>query len=369
MAGIYIHVPFCKSRCIYCDFYSTTDLSSQAEAYVTALRREMNMRRGELSEVPVETLYVGGGTPSSLPVPLLTDLLNSVADIYPLAEGAEVTVEANPDDVTDEWLSALRRTPVNRLSMGVQTFDDTLLHRLRRRHNSRQATEAVERCLAAGYTNLSIDLIYGLPGQTETMWEDDVRHALSLGVTHLSAYALSYEDGTPLTRMRDEGSIRETDEEVSLAMYRRLMELTDEAGWQHYEISNFCRSGFHSRHNSSYWQGVPYLGFGPAAHSFDGQRTRRWNLANLRDYIQTECAPHECEHLTDDELYDEYIMTRLRTSDGIQIDQLSPSRRDYCMTMAEKHLKRGMLTLKDGKLRLTRHGIFVSNDIISDLMH
>ena len=369
MAGIYIHIPFCKSRCAYCDFFSTTGSEHQAEAFVQALHREMAARRGELGAQTVQTLYVGGGTPSSLPIALLVELMERVTSFFPLEAEAEVTVEANPDDVTEEWLEGLRTTPVNRLSMGVQTFDDTLLRLLRRRHSGLQAQEAVERCRRAGFGNLSLDLIYGLPGQTLEMWESDVRRVLSLGVQHLSAYALSYETGTALTRMRDDGLLRETDEEYSLAMYNRLLELTGEAGWQHYEISNFCRPGFRSRHNSSYWQGAPYLGFGPGAHSYDGRRLRRWNKTNLQAYIRETLAPFDCETLTDDEFYDEFVMTRLRTADGLDLGQLSPARRDYCLRMARPHLSSGKLVLHDQKLSLTKAGIFVSNDIISDLMN
>lgn len=369
MAGLYIHVPFCQSRCIYCDFYSTTGQQAKAEAYIAALQREMRQRKAEAAGQSIDTLYVGGGTPSSLPIRLLGAMLRSACESYTLSAGAEVTVEANPDDVSEEWLAGLSATPANRISMGVQTFDDGLLRMLHRRHNGQQAREAVQRCKEAGYANLSIDLIYGLPGQTLEAWERDVRSALSLGVTHLSAYALSYEEGTPLWHMLAEGQVTEADEELSLAMYHRLIELTAEAGWQHYEISNFCLPGYHSRHNSSYWSGLPYLGFGPAAHSYDGDRLRRWNTPHLDEYIASDEPPHSCERLTDDELYDEYVMTRLRTREGLDLSQLAPERRTYCLEMARPHLESGKLNIKEGKLCLSETGIFVSNDIISDLMH
>ncbi len=368
MAGIYIHVPFCKSRCAYCDFYSTTCSTLWMERYVAALQREMTARRAEWTLPVADTLYLGGGTPSCLPAELLQEILQAAATLYPLADDAEVTVEANPDDVTADWLRALGKTCVNRISMGVQTFDDDLLALLNRRHNSRQAIEAVEACRAEGLHNISLDLIYGLPGQTLVMWERDVRQALSMPITHLSAYALTYEEGTPLARMRDNNKVAEADEELSLEMYRRLCDLATEGGMQHYEISNFALPGCQSRHNSSYWQGEPYLGFGPGAHSYDGRRTRRWNLPDLERYVAADSVPMESEVLSDDELYDEYIMTRLRTRQGADLSQLTARQRDYCMQMARPHLAGGRLRCEGTHLVLTQEGLFVSNDVISDLM-
>ena len=288
MAGIYIHVPFCKSRCAYCDFYSTTCGTLWMERYVAALQREMTVRRAEWHLPKANTLYLGGGTPSCLPVELLQEILHAAATLYPLTDDAEVTVEANPDDVTAQWLRAVGKTRVNRISMGVQTFDDALLALLNRRHDSRQAITAVDACQAEGLHNISLDLIYGLPGQTLAMWERDVRQALSMPISHLSAYALTFEEGTPLARMRDNNKVAEADEELSREMYQRLCLLAAEGGMQHYEISNFARPGCQSRHNSSYWQGEPYFGFGPGAHSYDGQRTRRWNLPDLKRYVASE---------------------------------------------------------------------------------
>ena len=285
VAGIYIHVPFCKGRCIYCDFYSTTEGVEWKSRYVSALIQEIRQRKDELSLARVHSIYIGGGTPSQLPPEMLAAILQEVFALYSVDSDAEVTIEANPDDVTAEWLSVMRDTPANRLSMGVQTFDDALLTLLRRRHTSEQAVRAVERAQAYGFDNVSIDLIYGLPGETMEQWQSDVQKGLSLGIQHLSAYALSYEEGTPLARMLERGEVRETDEELSLRMYEHLMDATREAGFLHYEISNFSLPGKFSRHNSSYWQGVPYLGVGPGAHSYDGVRTRRWNLSDLKAYV------------------------------------------------------------------------------------
>lgn len=370
VAGIYIHVPFCQGRCIYCDFYSTTEGEEWKSRYVDALLAELRMRRDELPLARVHSIYIGGGTPSQLPARALAAILNEVCRLFPVDSDAEVTVEANPDDVTPEWLAALSHTPVNRLSMGVQSFDDALLRLIRRRHTAQQAVCAVEQAARHGISNVSIDLIYGLPTQTMEQWQADVRQALALDVQHLSAYSLSYEEGTPLWRMLEQGRIEEADEELSLCMYEHLIDSTRAAGFTHYEISNFCRPGRHSQHNSAYWHGVSYLGFGPGAHSYDGMRTRRWNLSDLKGYVQAagSMPPHQSEVLTDDELYDETVMTRLRTSEGLSLDLLTAAYRAYCMAQAEPHLRAGRLEQAGSTIRLTRQGIFTSNDIISDLM-
>ncbi|MGN1256469.1 MAG: radical SAM family heme chaperone HemW [Bacteroidaceae bacterium] len=370
MAGLYIHVPFCRGRCIYCDFYSTTEGAEWKSRYVSALLQEIRHRKDELPLARVHSIYIGGGTPSQLPPDMLAVILKEVYTLFPVDSDAEVTVEANPDDVTAEWLSVLRHTPVNRLSMGVQTFDDGLLCLLQRRHTSDQAVRAVEQVYAHGINNVSIDLIYGLPGQTMAQWQNDVCRSLSLDVQHLSAYALSYEEGTPLARMLSRGDVDEVDEELSLRMYEYLMDATREAGFLHYEISNFSLPNMHSRHNSAYWQGIPYLGLGPGAHSYDGVRTRRWNLSDLRAYVTAPSGmpPYQTEVLTDDELYDELVMTRLRTCEGLSLDLLQDQDRDYCLAQAQSHLYAGRMECEGNYIRLTRKGIFTSNDIISDLM-
>ncbi|MCR5433749.1 MAG: radical SAM family heme chaperone HemW [Bacteroidaceae bacterium] len=369
MAGIYIHVPFCKSRCIYCDFYSTTFGHEWMAMYVSALEREMAARSAELNQSCIETLYLGGGTPSQLPLDLLQSIFRVISQHACFSKNAEVTIEVNPDDVTLPWLDGLRQTPVNRISMGVQTFDDGLLRFLQRRHNGAQACNAISNCLKFGYTNISIDLIYGLPKQTMALWQHDLDVALSEPITHLSAYSLSFESGTKLAHMLEQGDVMEADEELSLQMYLTLLESSRQAGFEHYEISNFCRPGFHSRHNSSYWQQIPYYGFGPGAHSYDGYRTRRWNDCDLIAYISSKGdVPHSGETLSDKELYDEFVMTGLRTRNGIELCKLSSEDAQYCVEQAQSHLKAGRMVYEDGKLRISDAGIFVSNDIISDLM-
>jgi oxygen-independent coproporphyrinogen-3 oxidase len=339
-------------------------------SYIDALKREMHLRRAEIDNSRVPTLYIGGGTPSHLPTSLLQEMFQAIHENFTLMEDAEVTIEANPDDVSPEWLAALRNTPVNRISMGVQTFSDSLLRFLNRRHSSSQAIEAVKLCQDAGYSNISLDLIYGLPGQTFQDWKNDVQQLLALGVPHLSAYALSFEEGTVLGRMLQDGSVDEASDELSWQMYEYLMDETKDAGMEHYEISNFAKPGMHSRHNSSYWNGSPYLGLGPGAHSYDGDSIRRSNNTSLKDYIQaTADVPHQDEVLTPQEQYNELVMTRLRTSQGLDLGLLTPNQKNYCLQMAEPHILSGNLIQEDLALRLSRKGIFISNSIISDLMY
>lgn len=371
MAGIYIHVPFCKSRCIYCDFFSTTCSDEWKARYVDALCREMAFRQSELPKgEPVRTLYIGGGTPSQLPVALLHKLFCAFSRFYTLDCQAEVTIEANPDDVDVFWLRALRQTPVNRISMGTQSLDDSVLRLLGRRHTARQVENAVSACREFGYENLSIDLIYGLPGQDMRHWKSDVDTVLSWHVPHLSAYALTAEDGTPYATMLEKGLLQEVDEELSLEMYRYLLQAAEQSGMLHYEISNFCLPGFHSRHNSSYWQGLPYLGFGPGAHSYDGHNFRRRNLPDLSSYVRVvDDVPHEVEVLTRTDCYNELVLTRLRTKEGLPLSLLDSNQRSYILQQARPHVSAGRLVAADDKLLLSRDGIFVSNDIISDLMY
>ena len=369
IAGVYIHIPFCRTRCKYCDFYSTTLSTGWQRRYVDALCREVELRAGELGSQYIHSLYIGGGTPSILPPSCVSQLFDCISRCFAFLPGAEVTIEANPDDVSSQWLDLLASTPVNRISMGVQTFSDQILQFLGRRHTSSQALEAVSLCRRAGYDNISIDLMYGLPFQTMEQWRLDVGKALELEVPHLSAYSLTYEEGTPLASMLERGEVVEASDEESWEMYRYLVAETSHAGMEHYEISNFCLPGKRSRHNSGYWKGMPYLGVGAGAHSYDGKRIRRANDADVLSYLKANGdAPHTIETLTDDELYDELVLTRLRTSDGLLLDLLDDASRRYCLKMAKPHLRAGRLSLKDGRLALTEQGMFVSNDIISDIM-
>lgn len=379
MPGIYIHVPFCRSRCIYCDFYSTTLPPAWHMPYAEAIERELEMRLAASPLSPgreLTTLYIGGGTPSQLAPDALLRIFRAVEKHFAIPHTAEITIEANPDDVTPEWIALLRDTPANRVSMGVQSLDDGILHTLHRRHTAGQARRAVGLLQQAGYLNLSLDLIYGLPGQGREQFASDVSEILSLGVPHLSAYALQFEPDTPLFSQREQGIVQEADEELSLACYERLIDLTAEAGMEHYEISNFARPGFRSRHNSAYWTGVPYVGLGPGAHSYDGRQRRSYNCEDLQAYIKglrQGKLPSTAEDLSDTDRYNERIMLRLRTSEGLSLTDLEHdfgSRlRRYCETMAAPHLEQGRLQKKaDETLCLTRQGLFVSDAVISDMM-
>lgn len=373
MAGIYIHVPFCQSRCIYCDFYSTTR-SDWKERYVRALCGELQARQGYLRGEAVKTVYLGGGTPSQLSAEELKQVLDTIEALFGRDDAREITLEANPDDLTEEYVARLRTLPVNRLSMGIQTFHDPTLRLLNRRHTALQAVEAVERCRRAGFRNLSIDLIYGLPGETEAQWQADLHRAVDLGVEHISAYHLTYEEGTQLYRLRQAGRISEVDEESSIRFFHLLMEELASAGYIHYEISNFCKPGFHSRHNSSYWEGIPYLGCGPSAHSFD-RESREWNTASLETYLTAQEAGrrvYEREVLDGPTRYDEYVMTSLRTRRGASAEEVGrcfgEEFRHHFLRMAAPHLAGGRLEMREGRICLTREGIFVSDGIICDLM-
>lgn len=373
MAGIYIHVPFCKSRCIYCGFFSTVSLERRDE-YVEKVCRELEFRKDYLKGEDIETIYFGGGTPSQLSTAQLKKILDAVLYIYNVREGAEITLEGNPDDLTLDFLHEVRLLGFNRLSMGVQTFDDERLMFLHRRHSAEQALVAVENARKAGFENMSIDLMFGFPNQTLDEWKQDVSKAVNLGVEHISAYSLMYEDGTQLASKLDKGEIAEVDDELSLQMYQHLVEALRKAGYEHYEISNFAKPSYRSRHNSSYWHGVPYLGVGAGAHSFDGV-SRQYNVDSLKGYLLGEEQIRE--ELTESENYNEYIFTGLRTCDGVALDELLSKfgkvYYDYCILNAEKHILSGKLILDsngNGKiLRLSSTGIFVSNDIMSDLMY
>lgn len=373
MAGIYIHVPFCSSRCIYCDFYSTTQGVEMRSAYVQALCREIVARKHELNDEAIQTIYFGGGTPSLLSLGQVGHLIEAIRADFDISPTAEITLESNPDDVTLSLAEGWIALGFNRVSLGLQTFNDQILRLLRRRHTAATAKHAVKTLREAGFKNLTLDLIYGLPNQTFDIWKDDVQQLLALSVNHLSAYALSYEPGTSLTKMRDRGEIREADEEMIRKMYLYLIEQSEAAGYKHYEISNFALPGYESRHNSSYWSGMPYIGFGPGAHSYDGKSLRRANDPDLLSYLkQAGDAPCSFEHLDAVQLYEEYLLTGLRTSKGISLsyilENFGKKIFNRMLRLAESHLAKGTLRECDGYYILTLEGILISDYIISDLM-
>ena len=373
MAGIYIHIPFCKTRCIYCDFYSTTR-SELKEKYIHALCRELEIRRQYLQGESIETIYLGGGTPSQLSGEDFQQVFDAIEKTYGMKQVQEITLEANPDDLTPQYVQMLANLPFNRISMGLQTFDEATLRLLNRRHTAAQAITAIERCREAGFRNISIDLIYGLPGETAERWEHDLTQAIALNPEHISAYHLIYEEGTPIYKMLQQHHVSEVDEESSVYFFSSLIDRLTTAGYEHYEISNFCRPGYHSRHNTSYWQGIPYLGCGPSAHSFN-RREREWNIASLNKYLQgIESGERACETeiLDTTTRYNECIITSIRTSQGLSLTKLKEEFGtelwQYCLNMAAHSIKNGMLEERGDNLRLTRKGIFISDSIMSDLL-
>ena len=375
MAGVYVHIPFCASRCSYCDFFSTLQLEQTGAAYVEAVIAEAHLRRDELQGEAVRTLYLGGGTPSQLPVPLLARLVEGLRGVFGFEDLEEFTVEANPDDVAPSWCAALPPLGVNRVSMGVQSYEDGILRLIGRRHTAQQAVQAVNNLRQLGIDNISIDLIYGLPGQTISSWTDTVKQALDLKPQHISAYGLTYEEGTRLWRQRERGEVVEVPEEQCLEMYRILVGCLKSSGYEHYEISNFALPCFHSRHNSSYWNDTPYLGLGAAAHSYDG-KIRRYNPHSLQQYLDRIVAGEmacEQEELTQWERYDERVMLGLRTSRGVDAERLRKDFGDEAWTHftreAAHHIAVGNLrVIDDNRYILTADGIMLSDSVIRDLM-
>ena len=373
MAGIYIHIPFCKRRCIYCDFFSTTR-SEEKPTYVRALCQELAIRKDYLEGEEIETIYLGGGTPSQLTEEELSAIFTNLYNIYKVKKDAEITLEANPDDLTPEYVSMLRRLPINRISMGIQTFQEETLKLLHRRHSARQAIEAFHRCRKAGFRNISIDLMYGLPGETLETWEQDLQQAIELHPEHISAYHLIYEEGTELWKLKEQHQVEEADEDLSVTLFSTLINELTNAGYQHYEISNFCLPGLHSRHNSSYWTGKKYLGCGPSAHSFNGI-SRQWNVASLSKYIEGIISGKPDFEIEDLDLYTRYndfVITSIRTCWGMSLSRLRTEYGEelynYCFRMAKPHIDEGVLEIREGVLKLTQRGIFISDGIMSDLL-
>lgn len=374
MAGIYIHIPFCKKKCIYCDFYSIGATAELEAAYVSALVKELRMRKSELRGEAVETLYFGGGTPSLLSpkhIAAITDALKNEVGLDALKE---YTVEVNPDDVNEAYVGELAAIGVNRISMGIQSFVDAELHSINRRHSASDAIAAVENLRNGGIGNISIDLIYGLPGQTLDSWKYSLAKAVELGVQHISCYNLSYEEGTRLYSLRERGDISECSEELCIAMYEELVGRLAESGYEHYEVSNFAKDGMYSLHNSNYWNGSIYLGLGASAHSYDGTM-RSYNVANARLYInEMESGRLACEREleTDDERYDEYVMIRLRTKWGVDAESLLTAFGEkyhrHFLEEAQPYLKSGKMQISGTRYHLTESGVMLSDMIIRDLM-
>jgi len=372
MAGIYIHIPFCKHKCNYCNFYSLASkryLDQLADAIIAELVQRKNYLEGQI----IETIYFGGGTPSLIETSDIERILNAILSHFRVEPGAEITLEANPDDLTPEKLNALRKAGINRLSIGIQSFRQEDLVFLSRTHSSEQVIKCIADAKQSGFHNLSIDLIYGIPTLTDEGWIENLQQAFSFGISHISAYSLTVEDKTPLEFMIRKGKLKPVDENLSLSHFHILSRMIKEYGYEHYEVSNFCLPGAYSRHNTAYWQGKHYLGLGPSAHSYNGI-SRCWNVANLANYIETVTAGEvksEQELLNPTTQLNEYIMTSLRTIWGCDLVEVQ---RKFGEEIAENLLLDALtfieskqMVYQQGKLVLTPDGLLFADGISAQL--
>lgn len=372
MAGIYLHIPFCKQACYYCNFHFSTSLA-QEPSMVTALLKEIEIRKDYLSGAPINTIYFGGGTPSLLPEKDLLRLLEAIHKNFTVDAGAEVTLEANPDDLSPEKLHMLQSAGVNRLSVGIQSFHEEDLKWMHRAHNAQQAKECILHAQDAGFENITIDLIYGGPTLTDAGWAYNVQQAIELGVPHLSCYALTVEPGTALDHFIKKKKVPAVDADKAARHFEQLLKWTGDAGYEQYEISNFAMKGWHSRHNSSYWQGATYLGLGPSAHSFD-TRSRQWNVANNALYIkglEKGEMSFEKEELTPVMMLNEYLMTALRTSAGCDLavveERFGDDKKEKILKESIPYLQKGWMRQEGEKLILTPEGRLFADGIASQL--
>lgn len=372
MSGIYIHIPFCRQACYYCNFHFSTSRTQQ-EAMVKSLLQEIALQKDYLAGEPVRTIYFGGGTPSLLQANELQALLAHLQSTFQVVPGAEITLEANPDDLSPEKLALLKAAGINRLSIGVQSFHEEDLTWMNRAHNSRQALDCIGEARRQGFDNLTIDLIYGGPTLTDEGWEQNVKQAIALGIPHLSCYALTVEPGTALDHFIRKKKMAATDPDKAARHFEMLMDWLKAAGYEHYEISNFALPGWHSRHNSSYWQGSPYLGLGPSAHSFNGA-SRQWNVASNAQYIKSIAAgaiPFEMETLTAAMQFNEYIMTALRTSAGCNLEWVAEKFGTALVARliahSEPFITMGRMEYTGETLKLTNAGRLFADGIAGEL--
>ena len=367
MSGIYIHIPFCKRACAYCDFYKEIG-TRHIDATLAAMHRELDARKDYLRGEPLTTIYFGGGTPSLCSPRQIGEFMEHIARLYPASALEEITLEANPDDLTAEYLRDLRAVGINRLSMGIQSFDDGCLRLMNRRHNAAQAIHAVEQAQRVGFDNISTDLIFGVPGYGGEKLAHSILTMLSLGVQHISAYHLTIEPNTSFGRQMARGTFHPVEEQTSEEEFLAVHTALTDAGYEHYEISNFALPGHRARHNASYWHGVPYLGIGPAAHSFDGEE-RHWNISSVEEYLRG--ATPEAEHLTPRDHYNEYLMTRLRTIEGIDLNEIEARFGEEQLQHLMHNLRHTMLahrlTITDHHIALRPEHFLVSDLVIKDL--
>ena len=361
MAGLYIHIPFCNSKCAYCGFYSLPSLKLK-ERFLEALKTEIVARKGYLHGETVNTVYFGGGTPSLLSIKEISELLHLIDETFPVGIGPEITLEANPDTLSLEYLKGMRQLGVNRLSIGIQSFFDNDLKYLSRRHDSNHAKQSIVWAKQAGFSNISIDLIYGLPTSDAEQWNRNLDLFFEMGLPHLSAYALTLEPNSILTKQIELSKVPPVNEEDALRDYEILCQRAAENGYLHYEISNFCRRGMHSKHNASYWFGTPYAGFGPSAHSFDGA-SRQWNVSSVEKYCARVPEPVEGpdiekESLSPEQLYDEYVMLRLRTHWGIDLKYMKREMGERFSTYCEKQAQP---LIAQGRLSQTREFLYLTD--------
>lgn len=372
MAGIYIHIPFCKQACHYCDFHFSTSLNKKSEM-IKALATEIRLRQHEIHE-PVESIYFGGGTPSVLDVAEINFLIEQVYTHFDVVENPEITLEANPDDLTTYKLQQLSNGKINRLSIGIQSFFDDDLKMMNRAHSASEARESLLEATQL-FDNISIDLIYGIPGMSNEKWIENLNIALSYNITHISSYALTVESKTALDKLIKKGILKSPTEEAAEAHFGIMCEILSQNGYIHYELSNFGKENFFSRNNSAYWLGKNYLGIGPSAHSFDGKQ-RSWNIANNPLYIKSlELGeiPREIEILTAADQYNEYVMTGLRTIWGVSLSKVETDfGKDFALYLSkssEKFLQSGLLEITNNVLRTTPKGKFLCDGIASDLFY
>ncbi len=371
MAGIYIHIPFCRSKCIYCGFYSVAN-TRQKEAFLAALKREILLRSTYLAGQPVRTLYFGGGTPSLLSGEEIADILQTLTHAFPVDRDVEITLEANPEQLTPDYCRTLRGLGINRLSIGVQSFQDPVLRFMGRRHTAAQASEAVHNAAAAGFDNLSLDLIYGVAERSDEQWTEDIGTALSMPIRHLSCYALTPEENSILYKQIQSRKHAPVDDEQAARQYGQLCRRLRETPFRHYEVSNFAMEGHESRHNSAYWDHTPYLGLGPAAHSFNGL-SRQWNPANLGQYlhnIEDHILFEEREELDDTSLYNETVLLSLRTQKGLDLkyiqDRFGAERAQQLLHHFQHSVDPGFYKKEKDRLRLTESGLWFADGIAGD---
>ncbi len=373
MAGIYIHIPFCRQRCFYCDFYKTLDTSLLPE-FISALKKEIVLRKNYLENEPVKTIYFGGGTPSVLSEKELNEILSFIKAEFTVHQKAEITFEANPDDLTPNYLQQIYNAGINRLSIGIQSFNDELLKSMNRRHSAFQAIESVKNAVKSGIKNISIDLIYGLPNLTHSDWEASLEQIFALPVTHLSAYHLTYHKGTNFYKKLKNGTLKETTETESISQFNTLIEITEKNGFEQYEISNFAKNKLYSKHNTSYWTGEKYIGLGPSAHSFNGI-SRQWNISHTKKYISEIENGRDCfeeEILTENDKFNEYILTRIRTIWGVSLNEIENyfgiEKKKYFLQTISQYKNTGLIVRKNNVFTLSKKGLFISDEIMTNLM-